>query len=213
MTRRTKNVLLLVLVAAMINLPLIHSTWQNYRINSTGTDVRAEVTDDRVVEDQYFIEFKVPADGEREEITGFSRVTESAYDRAVSTREIQVRLMPDNPALYNVEGEVTSRVGLVITLLADLFLALMVLLLVRFGPRLRPVLVLLATEDLTRCPPGSVLDRIDGDNYVVCGEVTSIEDDEIMLDLGDRQVKVILDGHVNPAGYEQPVRATGRMIA
>lgn len=213
MSRRTKNLLLLVLVAAMINLPLIHSTWQDHRIESDGTVVRAEVTDDRVVEDQYFVEFTIPAEGERDEVVGVAQVTEDAYDRAVSTREIEVRLLPGDPALYNVEGQVTSRVGLAITLLADLFLALMVLLLVRFGPRLRPVLVLVATEDLTRCPPGSVLDRVEGDVYVVCGEVAAIEDDEVMLDLGDRRVKVILDGHLNPAGYEQPVRATGRMIA
>ena len=213
MSRRTKNVLLVVLVAAMINLPLIHSTWQNHQIETDGTNVRAEVTDDGVVEDRYFVEFTVPAEGEREELSGVAQVTEDAYDRAVSTREIEVRLLPDNPAVYNVEGQVSSRLGLVITLLADLFLALMVLLLMRFGPRLRPVLVLLATEDLTRCPPGSVLDRIEGDMYVVCGEVTAIADDEVMLDLGDRRVKVLLDGHRNPAGYEQPVRATGRMIA
>ena len=213
MTRRTKNILLVILVAAMINLPLIHSTWQNYQIDSTGTDVVAQVTDDRVIEDKYFIEFTIPAEGDREKATGVAQVDEDAHARAVSTGEIVVRLMPDNPLLYNVEGEVTSRVGLVITLLADLFLAMMVLLLVKFAPRLRPVLVLLATEDLTRCPPGPVLDRIDGDKYVVCGEVSAIEDGEVMLDLGDRRVKVLLDGHVNPAGYEQPVRATGRMIA
>jgi hypothetical protein len=213
MTRRTKNIVLVVLVAAMINLPLLHSMWQNHRIDSSGTQVRAQVTDNRAVDDQYFIEFTIPAEGERDEVTGIVRVEKDAYDQAVTTGEIEVRQLRDNPSIYNVEGEVTTRVGLVITLLADLFLAIMVLLLVRFGPKLRPVLVLLATEDLERCPPGSVLDRIEGDLYVVCGEVTAIEDDEIMLDLGDRRVKVVLDGHQNPAGYEQPVRATGRMIA
>jgi len=213
MTRRVKNIALVVLVAAMINLPLLHSAWQNHRIESSGTDVTGEITDQREVDGQYFIEFRVPADGDRPEVTGIVRVEKEAYEQAVRTREIGVRLMPDKPSIYNVEGEVTSRVGLLITLMADLFLAVMVLLLLRFGPRLRPVLVLLATEDLQRCPPGSVLDRIEGDLYVVCGEVTAIEDDEILLDLGDRRVKVILDGHQNPAGYEQPVRATGRMIA
>ena len=213
MTRRTKNVVLVGLVAAMINLPLIHSAWQNYRIDTSGIEVSAQVTDHREIDRQYFVEFEVPADGDREKTTGLGRVDEDTYDEAVSTGQIDVRLLPDNPAIYNVEGEVHSRVGLVITILADLFLAIMVLLLVRFGPRLRPVLLLRATEDLQRCPPGSVLDRIEGDLYVVCGEVASIEEDEILLDLGDRRVRVLLDGHQNPAGYEQPVRATGRMIA
>jgi hypothetical protein len=213
MTRRIKNVALIVLVATMINLPLLHSAWQNHRIESSGTQVTGQITDDREVDGQYFIEFVVPAEGDRDRVSGIVRVQEHAYEQAVRTREIDVRLLPDNSSIYNVQGEVTSHVGLVITLLADLFLAIMVLPLVRFGPRLRPVLVLLATEDLARCPPGSVLDRIEGDLYVVCGEVAAIEDDEVTLDLGDRRVKVILDGHHNPAGYEQPVRATGRMIA
>ena len=35
--------------------------------------------------------------------------------------------------------------------------------------------------------------------------------ERVVLDLGDRRVRVILDGHHNPAGYQQPVRATGTM--
>ena len=92
-----------------------------------------------------------------------------------------------------------------------MFLLVLVLLLLRFGSRLRSDLVLVATEDLERCPPGSVLDPIDGRRFVVCGEVEEIEDDAVVLDLGDRRVRVILDGHHNPAGYQQPVRATGTM--
>jgi hypothetical protein len=79
----------------------------------------------------------------------------------------------------------------------------------RFGARLHQEMVLVATEDLQRCPPGSVLDHVDGLRFVVCGEVETIADDEVVLDLGDRRVRVILDGHHNPAGDQQPVRATG----
>ena len=52
-----------------------------------------------------------------------------------------------------------------------------------------------------------------GLTYVVCGEVAELGDDEVVLDLGDRRVRVLLDGHANPAGYEQPVRVTGFMVA
>lgn len=210
---RVKNVLLLGLVVVMINLPLVHSTWQNYRINADGVDVIARVTDHRESEGQYFITFEVDEGRDRPAFNGLSRVDRETYDAAVSTEQVEVRVLPGSTAAWNVEGEVTSRVGLLITVIADLFLLLMVLLLVRFGSRLKSELVLVATEDLERCPPGSVLDRIDGLRYVVCGEVDTIEDDELVLDLGDRRVRVILDGHHNPAGYQQPVRATGTMIA
>ena len=96
-------------------------------------------------------------------------------------------------------------------MVADVFLLVLVLLLLRFGSRLRQEMVLVATEDLERCPPGSVLDQVDGLRFVVCGEIEAIEDGEVVLDLGDRRVRVVLDGHHNPAGYQQPVRATGTM--
>lgn len=102
--------------------------------------------------------------------------------------------------------------AVVVTLFADAALALMLYLLWRFRGRLRPQLQLVATQDLERCAPGSVLDRIEGDRYVVCGEVLEIGDDELVLDLGDRRVQVLLDGHANPVGHQQPARATGRMV-
>ena len=57
----------------------------------------------------------------------------------------------------------------------------------------------------------AVLDQVDGLRFVVCGEVEELEDDAVVLDLGDRRARVVLDGHHNPAGYQQPVRATGTM--
>ena len=131
------------------------------------------------------------------------------HDDAVASQQVTVRALPGSSTVWRVEGEATSNVGLVITVVADVFLLILVLLLVRFGSRLRQEMVLVATEDLERCPPGSVLDQVDGLRFVVCGEVETIEDDEVVLDLGDRRVRVILDGHHNPAGYQQPVRATG----
>ena len=89
----------------------------------------------------------------------------------------------------------------------------MVVLMVRFRTVMRVELVLRATEDLERCPPGGLLDRIEGMRYAVSGDVVEIADDEIVLDLGDRRVRVLLDGHTNPAGYEQSVRAIGYMVA
>jgi len=129
----------------------------------------------------------------------------------VESGRVRVRVLPGSSTVWRVHGETTSNSGLVITVAADVFLLIMVLLLLRFGSRLRQDMVLVATEDLERCPPGSVLDQVDGLRFVVCGEVEEIDDDAVVLDLGDRRVRVILDGHHNPAGYQQPVRATGTM--
>ena len=209
-TGRLKNVLLVVLAVVMINLPFVHSTWQDHRLDQDGVDVTATVTGHEKHGDELFITFEVPKSSDQPTVSGEVRVDESTYDAAVETEQVAVRVLPGT-TVWRVEGEVHSNLGLVVTLLADLFLLVLVLLLARFGSRLRQDMVLVATEDLERCPPGSVLDQVDGLRFVVCGEVETIEDDAVVLDLGDRRVRVILDGHHNPAGYQQPVRATGTL--
>jgi hypothetical protein len=210
-TGKLKNVLLVGLVVVMINLPFVHSTWQDHRIDQDGVDVTAAVTGHGKNGGELFVSFEVQQSSDQPEIAGEVPVDEAAYDDAVASKQVQVRVLPGSSSVWRVEGQTHSDIGLVITLVADVFLLVMVLLLVRFGSRLRQEMVLVATEDLERCPPGSVLDQVDGLRFVVCGEVETIEDDAVVLDLGDRRVRVILDGHHNPAGHQQPVRATGTM--
>jgi hypothetical protein len=205
-----KNGLLVGLVVVMINLPFVHSSWQDHRLDQDGFDIVATVTDHEERGDQYRVAFDAK-DHDYDYVAGSVSVDRATYDDAVASGTVQVRVLPASTTVWRVHGETTSNLGLVITIAADVFLLIMVLLLLRFGSRLRQEMVLVATEDLVRCPPGSVLDQVDGLRFVVCGEVETIEDGEVVLDLGDRRVRVVLDGHFNPAGYQQPVRATGTM--
>ncbi|MDX6371823.1 MAG: hypothetical protein QOD98_811 [Nocardioidaceae bacterium] len=206
-----KNVLLVGLVVVMVNLPFVHNTWQQHRLDQDGVDLAATVTTHDEDNGHRVVTFKVADTGDQPGFGGTVRVDETTYADAVASRQVQVRVLPGSTTVWRVEGETHSDLGLVITVVADVFLLVMVLLLLRFGSRLRQEMVLVATEDLVRCPPGSVLDQVDALRFVVCGEVETIEDGEVVLDLGDRRVRVVLDGHHNPAGYQQPVRATGTM--
>jgi len=208
---RLRNVFLVGLVVVMINLPFVHSRWQDHRIASDGTDVTATVTDTDEAGGSHFVTFRVEESDSQPGFGGTVPVEQASYEEAVETGEIEVRVLPGSTSVWRVDGESRSGVGLVITLVADACLLVLLLLLMRFGSRLHSDLVLVATEDLVRCSPGSALDRLDGRRFVVCGEVEEIEDDAVVLDLGDRTVRVLLDGHHNPAGYQQPVRATGTM--
>ena len=211
MTFSLKNVLLVALVVVMVNLPFVHSTWQDHRLDQDGHDISARVTGHEERGDQRTVAFEVKDVDDYDDIRGSVSVDRATYDHAVAWGRVQVRVLPGSSMVWRVDGETTSNLGLVVTVVADVFLLIMVLLLLRFGSRLRQEMVLVASEDLERCPPGSVLDQVDGLRFVVCGEVETIEDDAVVLDLGDRRVRVILDGHHNPAGYQQPVRATGTM--
>jgi hypothetical protein len=203
------RLLLVLLVVVMVNLPFVHSRWQDHRLDQDGVDVQARVTDQG--DDGRELGFAVRARGDQPAVRGTAQVDEAAYDDAVASGRTTVRVLPGSATVWRVAGQVESRVGLVVTVAADVVLLVLVLLLLRFGSRLRQDMVLLATEDLERCPPGSVLDQVDGLRFVVCGEVESVEDDAVVLDLGDRRVRVLLDGHHNPAGPQQPVRATGTL--
>ena len=116
---------------------------------------------------QQSVTFEVAETDDQPGFGGTVRVDEATYDDAVATQQVQVRVLPGSSTVWQVVGETRSNVGLVITVVADVFLLVLVLLLLRFGSRLRQEMVLVATEDLERCPPGSVLDQVDGLRFVV----------------------------------------------
>jgi hypothetical protein len=70
-----------------------------------------------------------------------------------------------------------------------------------------------ALGDVERCPPGAAYEE-EGDDGVVLvrGEVVGLEPDELVLDLGDREVVVILDGHANPVGRQEAAQVRGRLV-
>lgn len=210
---RGRSALLVVLLAVVVNLPLVHSAWTRHRVEASGVDVTGTLVDDRVVGgDTYFLFFRFPEDVDPDQRTWEAEVGEDAYDEAVASREVAVRVLEDDPSAYRVDGDVESRAALVVTLLADLVLLLIALLLWRYGGRGRPNLRAVALEDVGRCAPGTLLERLQGEDYLVRGEVLELGDGEVVLDVGNRSVVVLLDGHANPVGHQQPAEVRVRLI-
>ena len=207
--------LLVGLLVLLVNLPLLHSTWVDRRVQGSGIDVTATVVDDRVVAGQeYWVSFTFPEDVDPDQKAWDAQVDEEAYDDAVASGQIRVRVLDGDPSAYRAEGAVQSRVPLVVTLVADLILLVVLLLLFRYGGRgrVRAPLQALALGDVERCAPGSLLERIGGEDYLVRGEVQDLADGEVLLDLGNRTVRVLLDGHANPVGYQQPAQVRARLL-
>jgi hypothetical protein len=213
---RPKAVLLVVLVAVLINLPACTGAWNRWRVDRSGTDVTATVTDHGLLPPasppDHFVAFVFDEEIDPARTTRTAQVDRATYDEAVDRRQIGVRVLPDNPDLYRVDGQVTSRAGLVATGLADLALLSVLLLGWRFRGRLRPQLRAVATGDVVGCPPGVALEKVEGDRYLIRGEVSAAEDDEIVLDLGERSVRVLLDGHHNPVAHQQAAQVHARLI-
>ena len=212
MKRRTRYVLVVVLAAMLVNLPLLHSTWTDQRVERSGIDVQATVVDHRTVGGQHLVSFRFSESVDPDQRSWQADVDAATYDRAVASGELGVRVLADDPAAYRADGQVTSNTLLVMTLLADVVLILAVLILWRLGGRRRPQLRAIAVADVERCAPGSALDRIEGETFLVRGEVSAIEPGQIVLELGDRSVLVYLDGHLNAVGHQQPAQVRARLV-
>src|SRR5688572_25818869 len=213
---RPKAVLLVVLVVVLINLPVASGAWTRWRVDRAGTDVTATVTGHVVgsPEDQpdYFVAFVFDEEIDPGRATWTAEVDRATYDAAVASDEIGVRVLPGRPAAHRVEGEVTHLAGLIVTAAADALLLAVLLLAWRFRGRLRPQLRAVAVAVVVEGAPGVALEKVEGDLYLIRGEVVAVDDDELVLDLGDRSVRVLLDGHHNPVGHQLPAQVHGRLI-
>ncbi len=217
MSPRLRTLLVLILLAAVINLPIAHGAWTDSQLDRDGVDVTATVVDHGTLppddDPKYFLDFTYPEDIDPDGGEWSVAVSRATYDEAVATEQLEVRVLPDSPSTFRVEGQNTSNLVLGLTIVADLILLLIALLTWRFGGTLgrRPALRMVATDDVQRCRPGGELEQV-GDVWVAKGEVVEKTDDTVTLDLGDRRVVVELAGFANPVGYQQPAQAVGRMI-
>ena len=217
MTRKRRGTVLLVVLVFLINLPIVHSTITNWRVSSSGVDVTAEVTDARVTspddDPRYWLGIRFSEDIDPDQTIWPVEVDPATYDDALEARRIEARVLKSNPAAFRVEGEVRGWLGLITTLIADAILLLILLVVRRFGRRPGPPpLRLAAIGDVERCPPGGLVEQIEGSLYLVRGEVVAIEEGEVVLAAGEQEVVVVLDGHANPVGYQQPAQVRGRVM-
>lgn len=214
LTHRRSAVVLVVLAAVVINLPIAHSTWYAWRLDRNGVETEATVVDTHRVPpdggDKYVVEFRFVRELDPSQEVWFAQVDEATYDSARTDETVEARMLPERPGTYEVDGQQQSALPWVITLLGDVMLLGVALLYWRTRPTPGLDLRLVATADVERCKPRSSIELLEDGSYVVCGEVSGIEDDAIVLDLGDQSVRVELDGHANPVGYQQPARVTGR---
>lgn len=223
----TTRLLLVGLLLVLVNFPALHGAWLDRQLDAEGVTeaTPAEPSGDpagrRVV-----VTFPPALDGEADAppapttpqpaegeglVQQVTTLEPEAYDEAVDSESVEVTYLPDDPSTYRIEGEAEGLFA--ITLLIGNAAVLLVVGLFLLGRgRARAELRLRATDDVRRAAPGGVLERVAGNEYRVCGDIEELGPDELLLDVGGRPVRVVLDGHANPAGYQQSVEVRGLMI-
>lgn len=144
MTRRQgKYVLLLLLVVALVNLPLVHSTLRHRQVDQEGVTTTAEVVAKRTFgsdDDPHYWVSWVFDEAIDEGVDGEQRPWSAEVDRATYAEarqgaQIDVRVVPGEPSAHEVSGAVRSRAGLWSTLAADGAIVLVAWLLWRYRRR------------------------------------------------------------------------------
>jgi hypothetical protein len=138
---RDRNLLLaLLVVVAVVNLPLLHSSWTGWRVERSGTDVTVPLQGSDVLGDaddpEYWISYRLPEALDPQRGTWPAQVDRATYDRVRAAGEVEVRALAGSPAAARVEGEVPRRTGLVTTLVVDAVLVAIAALVLR--ARVRP---------------------------------------------------------------------------
>ncbi|MDO9455207.1 hypothetical protein [Nocardioides sp.] len=205
---RHKGVLVVLLLLAVVNLPFVHGAWVGRDIDRNGVEVVATVLQTRESGRGGLVEFRFDTETDPDQQTWTAALDEEAFARAEQTDELGVRVVPGSPNRYRAAGELGAGLLVGLTVFADvvLLLALVLMLRRRTGP-----LALVALEDVRRARPGGRLERLTPTTYLVTGEVSLIEADAVVLDVGDREVRVDLGGFENPVGYEQPAQVRCRL--
>jgi len=225
-SRRTR-LLLLLLLLVVVNLGPLGSWWTQERLDRDGVSERVAASTEGMPDGQVVVALPpevtdavAPDDADGTEDQAADRagllartatLEPAAYDDAVATGEVEVTWLEDDPATYRVEGE-QGGTGLATLLVVNAGVLLLVAVVLLLRGRTRPELRMVATADVRRVPPGPLLERVEGNDYVVRGDVESLTEDELVLAVADRRVRVLLDGHANPASYQHSVEVRGTMI-
>lgn len=196
----------------LVNLPLGHAMWTDHRLDQDGEQGTALVvrTDTIGADERRFVVYRLSEELDADQHEFTTEVDPATFDRAEQTGELAVTYLPDQPTTNRADGRVSpGRLGLVITLAADLALVAVATLLL-WGRRRHGELRLTATADVVRCRPDDVVEELADDEFLVRGEVLEVADDEVVLVSSGRRVRVELGEHVNPVGHQQPAQVRGR---
>src|SRR6476469_2451998 len=101
---RTRRLLFVLVILVVLTSPLASSLLTRARIARSGVDVSAPVLKAATDSGRYFVAFRLPADLDPEQRALSAEVDHPAYEKAVATKHINVRVLQDRIDARRVEG-------------------------------------------------------------------------------------------------------------
>jgi hypothetical protein len=210
---RWGRVLSLAFALLIINAPFVLHEVTLHRTATQGVHVTAAVGQVAESGDDYVVTFKLPANVDPKQTVRNVKVDHQVGLEAARTHQLDVQVLKGHPGAFHVDGQVRSIAPLVVTLVADILIALVMVLSWRLGRRLRrPTLVGVAVEDVQTGEEGSLLDKQADGTYVINGEVGSVGPSSLVLVLRDRDVEIQLRDHENTVAVGERARVRAQLV-
>jgi hypothetical protein len=210
---RWGRVFLIVFVLVVINVPYALHEWSLHRVATSGQRVTATVVDVTPVGNDANVSVRLPASVDPKQPVRTAKVDRPDARVAQRTGRIGARVQQGHPSVFHLDGQVRSNSALAITVVADLLVALMLLLSWRLGGRIRrPRLVGVAVEDVSSGDEGSLLDKQEDGTYLINGEVADAGPTSLVLALRDRDVEIHLHDHENPVAVGERARVRAQLV-
>ncbi|HXH80942.1 hypothetical protein [Nocardioides sp.] len=209
------SIVLLVVVIALINLPLVLATWTRSSVERNGVEVQATINEAKNLgtsaEPSWWLNYTLPESVDPEQGKWSAEVDAATYEQAERDGTVAVTALEDQPESAIVTGEIRSSAGLVGTLVADAVMAALLALLWRSrGGRLREVVTVEALEDVSPAAGAGSWEDLDDGTVRVSGDVLEADQHEVLLELEDRLVRVVLDGHASAVDVRQTAQVRAR---
>jgi len=209
------SLVLIFVVIALVNVPVVHSTWTRTSVERNGAEVEATVIDTvdlgTSAEPAWWVSYTLPESIDPQRGTWAAEVDAATYEQAERDGTITVTALEDRPESAIVEGEVRTSAGVVGTLVVDAILLALLGLLWRFRRSgRREVVTVEALEDVSPAVPGGSWEDVGDGTVRVRGHVLESDEHEVLLELEDRFVRVVLDGHASPVDRQQSVQVRVR---
>jgi hypothetical protein len=210
---RWGRVVLVVVVLLVINVPYALHEWEQHHVATSGERVTATVVEVTPTGNDANLAVTFPASIDPGQPVRTAKVGAAAAREAQQTKQIGARVLKGHPSVFHLDGQVRSNAPLVITVVADVLVALMLALSWRLGGRIRrPTLVGVAVEVVRSGEDGSLLDKQDDGTYLVNGEVASTGPSTLVLALRDRDVEIHLRDHENPIGVGERAQVRAQLV-